>query len=60
MQRVTIRIPKEQVDDVDEMVDTGQFPNRSEAIRHAVREMLKREEEETRPRSSWSTAGGDD
>ena len=49
MERVTLRIPKQQIDEVEEMVETGQFPNRSEAIRSAVREMLN-ETEGTEPR----------
>lgn len=40
MERVTLRIPKQQVEEVEQMVDVGEFPNRSEAIRSAVREML--------------------
>jgi Arc/MetJ-type ribon-helix-helix transcriptional regulator len=40
MERVTLRIPKQQVEEVERMVDTGEFPNRSEAIRSAVREMI--------------------
>ena len=40
MERVTLRIPKQQVEQVEQMVDSGEFPNRSEAIRSAVREML--------------------
>jgi len=40
MERVTLRIPKQQVEQVEQMVDTGEYPNRSEAIRAAVREML--------------------
>ncbi|MFB6253617.1 MAG: ribbon-helix-helix domain-containing protein [Halobacteriaceae archaeon] len=40
MERVTLRIPKQQVEEVEQMVEQGQFPNRSEAIRSAVREML--------------------
>ena len=40
MERVTLRIPKQQVEEVEQMVDSGEFPNRSEAIRSAVREML--------------------
>ncbi len=40
MERVTLRIPKQQIDEVEQMVETGEFPNRSEAIRSAVREML--------------------
>ncbi|SNZ12723.1 transcriptional regulator, CopG family [Natronoarchaeum philippinense] len=44
MERVTLRIPKQQIDAVEEMVDTGQYPNRSEAIRAAVREMIDEQE----------------
>ena len=40
MERVTLRIPKQQIKEVEQMVDSGEFPNRSEAIRSAVREML--------------------
>ena len=40
MERVTLRIPKQQVEQVEQMVETGEYPNRSEAIRAAVREML--------------------
>ena len=40
MERVTLRIPKQQIEEVEQMVDSGQFPNRSEAIRSAVREMI--------------------
>ena len=40
MERVTLRIPKQQIEDVEELVDSGEFPNRSEAIRQAVRELI--------------------
>ncbi|MEF8780275.1 MAG: ribbon-helix-helix domain-containing protein [Haloferacaceae archaeon] len=40
MERVTLRIPKQQIEEVEQLVETGQFPNRSEAIRSAVREMI--------------------
>jgi Arc/MetJ-type ribon-helix-helix transcriptional regulator len=40
MERVTLRIPKQQIEEVEQMVETGEFPNRSEAIRSAVREMI--------------------
>lgn len=40
MERVTLRIPKQQIEEVEQMVETGEFPNRSEAIRAAVRDML--------------------
>ncbi len=48
MERVTLRIPKQQIDEVERMVDTGEFPNRSEAIRSAVREMLNEQDAEPR------------
>ena len=47
MERVTLRIPKQQIEEVERMVDTGQFPNRIEAIRSAVREMINEQETET-------------
>ena len=40
MERVTLRIPKQQIEAVEQLVETGEFPNRSEAIRSAVREMI--------------------
>lgn len=44
MERVTLRIPKKQIERVERMVENGEYPNRSEAIRASVRQMLKREE----------------
>ena len=44
MERVTLRIPKQQIEEVEQMVETGEFPNRSEAIRSAVREMLNEQD----------------
>ena len=46
MERVTLRIPKQQIEEVEQMVETGQYPNRSEAIRSAVREMIDEQEPE--------------
>ncbi|MFP4632707.1 MAG: ribbon-helix-helix domain-containing protein [Halobacteriales archaeon] len=40
MERVTLRIPEQQVSAVEALVDEGEFPNRSEAIRAAVRTMV--------------------
>ena len=51
MERVTLRIPKQQIEEVEQMVETGEYPNRSEAIRHAVREMLS-EQDGTQQRPS--------
>ncbi|GAB3028544.1 ribbon-helix-helix domain-containing protein [Natronobiforma cellulositropha] len=45
MERVTLRIPKQQIEEVEQMVDSGEFPNRSEAIRSAVREMINEQSE---------------
>jgi len=45
MERVTLRIPKQQIEEVEQMVETGEYPNRSEAIRSAVRDMLSEEGE---------------
>jgi len=50
MERVTLRIPKQQIEEVEQMVETGEYPNRSEAIRSAVREMLAEQDTgKTRP-----------
>ena len=47
MERVTLRIPKQQIEEVEQMVETGEFPNRSEAIRSAVGEMLNEQGDRT-------------
>ena len=46
MERVTLRIPKQQIEEVERMVELGEYPNRSEAIRAAVREMVAEEGQE--------------
>jgi len=58
MERVTLRIPKQQIEEVERMVDTGEFPNRSEAIRSAVREMINEQTEGREPdgRRPWARA----
>ncbi|MDY6780492.1 MAG: ribbon-helix-helix domain-containing protein [Halobacteria archaeon] len=40
MERITLRIPEQQVRAVEALVDEGEFPNNSEAIRAAVRQMI--------------------
>jgi len=45
MERVTLRIPRQQIEEVEQMVERGKYPNRSEAIRSAVREMLDDQQE---------------
>ncbi|PSQ49859.1 ribbon-helix-helix protein, CopG family [Halobacteriales archaeon SW_6_65_15] len=57
MERVTLRIPKQQIEEVEQMVETGEFPNRSEAIRAAVRDMLNEQEDTTEQatnKRSWA------
>jgi Arc/MetJ-type ribon-helix-helix transcriptional regulator len=56
MERVTLRIPKQQIEEVEQMVETGEFPNRSEAIRSAVREMLN-EQADDRARERDRSSG---
>lgn len=40
MDRVTLRLPHQQVEEVEQLVERGEFPNRSEAIRAAVRDLV--------------------
>jgi len=40
MERVTLRIPQQQIEQVEQLVERGEYPNRSEAIRSAVRELV--------------------
>jgi Arc/MetJ-type ribon-helix-helix transcriptional regulator len=57
MERVTLRIPKQQIEEVERMVETGEFPNRSEAIRSAVREMINEQQADSREstaKRSWA------
>ncbi len=43
MKLVTVKLPERLVTGVDELVKTGIYHNRSDAIRSAVRDLLKRE-----------------
>lgn len=38
--KITIRVPVEFIDQIDFLVDLEDFPNRTEAIRTAIRDML--------------------
>ncbi|MBN1432798.1 MAG: type II toxin-antitoxin system ParD family antitoxin [Methanomicrobiaceae archaeon] len=42
MERVTIRLPPQQVAMLGKLVDAGEFPTVSEAIRYAVRDLIER------------------
>ena len=55
MERVTLRIPKQQIEEVEQMVERGKYPNRSEAIRSAVREMLReQQQQESKNNKGWA------
>jgi Predicted transcriptional regulators containing the CopG/Arc/MetJ DNA-binding domain and a metal-binding domain len=40
---ISVHLPKQMLDVLDEMVSQGRFPSRSEAIRVAVRDLILRE-----------------
>jgi len=40
---ITVKLPEAYLSGIDELVAAGVYPNRSEAIRVAIRDMLKRE-----------------
>lgn len=42
MERVTIRLPSQQVAMLHKLVEAGEFPTVSEAIRYSVRELIEK------------------
>lgn len=40
---ITVKLPEAYLTGIDELVNAGIYPNRSEALRVAIRDMLKRE-----------------
>lgn len=40
MDRITIRLPPQQVEMLEKLVEIGEFPSVSEAVRYAVRDFL--------------------
>lgn len=40
MDRITIRLPPQQVEMLERLVELGEFPTVSEAVRYAVRDFL--------------------
>lgn len=40
MERITLRLPKQQLELIDKLVIAGEFPSKSEAIRAAVRDLV--------------------
>jgi antitoxin ParD1/3/4 len=43
MRLIAVHLPEKLLDDIQRLVDKGQYPNRSEAIRIAIRDLLKQE-----------------
>ena len=43
MRLIAVHLPEKIVDDIQRLVENGLYPNRSEAIRNAIRDLLKRE-----------------
>lgn len=43
MRLIAVHLPDRIVDDIQQLVEKGLYPNRSEAIRIAIRDLLKRE-----------------
>gem|GEM_PF-546960 len=43
MRLISIQLPEAYIEGLEKLVETGIYPNRSEAIRHAIRDLLKRE-----------------
>jgi len=42
MDRITIRLPRQQVEMLERLVEAGEFPTVSEAVRYSVRLLLDR------------------
>ena len=42
MQRITLRLPEQQINLLQQMVNAGEYPNVSEAVRAAVRELVEK------------------
>lgn len=43
MRLIAVHLPDRILDDIQQLVKNGLYPNRSEAIRIAIRDLLKRE-----------------
>lgn len=43
MRLIAVHLPEKLVTDIQRLVDSGLYPNRSETIRIAIRDLLKRE-----------------
>jgi len=42
MKRITLRLPDQQIELLEQMVEAGEFPTISEAVRDAVRQLIEK------------------
>lgn len=59
MRLIAVHLPEKIVDDIEQLVEKGLYPNRSETIRIAIRDLLKRELWERSPTDGTWRAGGE-
>ena len=62
MQRLTARMPERYIDAMDAAVEEGEYPNRSEALRSAVRMMFIDDGSRVRRKLNgpdWTSKGGE-
>jgi Arc/MetJ-type ribon-helix-helix transcriptional regulator len=45
-ERITVRLPKRDLASIDAFIELGEFASRSEVIRHAVRDYLRKRTQE--------------
>ena len=43
---ISLRVPKKMYDELENLVARGLFPSKSEAVRHAIRNLLLKEREQ--------------
>lgn len=60
MERVTVRVPRAMLSDVEALVERGTYPNRSEAIRRAMAELDGVEDRAVPSRRVVADGGSDD
>lgn len=41
MKQISVRVPQEHIETIDELVRKGVFPSRNEAVREAIRKLLR-------------------
>lgn len=43
MDRITLRVPKNMISQISDLVESGEYKNRSQAMRHSIDQMLEEE-----------------